>query len=125
MGLTTSPAGGSSGSVAPALYSLAYAASLTPDASLYVNRGIVRVTGWNGALTLNPPSNPTDGQIIEFWLTASGGTRALTFNASLVFPSDFTPTNPVNVASGKKRTVVMQYDGTLAHWEILTNLGDY
>lgn len=110
---------------APLLYNLAYAASLTPDASAYGNRSIIRVTGWNGALTLNPPSNPVDGQVLEFWLTASGADRALTFAAGLIFPDEYTPTNPVTVTSGTKRKVGMQYDATLGRWEIDKNLGDY
>ncbi len=104
---------------------LAYAASLTPDASLYPNRAIVRITGWNGTLTLNAPMNGADGQKVEFWATAVGGSRALTLNAALIFPSLFTPTNPITIASGKKIKIGLTFDGVLNQWEVDMDLSSY
>ncbi len=109
----------------PQLYNLAYSASLTPDASLYAHRGIVRVTGLNGALTINPPTNPVDGKIITFWMTAVSADRALTFNAAFVFPDEYSPVNPVTITSGQKRSFSIIYDATLTQWEVISNLGDY
>ncbi len=107
------------------IYALAYAASLTPNAALYNNRGIIRITGWNGALTLNPPTNGVDGQKVEFWATAVGGSRALTFNAALIFPSLFTPTSPITILTGDKIKIGLTFDATLNQWEVDMDLSSF
>ncbi len=108
--------------VAPSVYPLAFANPQTTNADIYVNEAILKVT-MTGATTLNVPTNGVEGQKLEYQFTASGGNRALTFHASLAFPSDYTPTNPVTIASGLTRIVQLQ-KGPSA-WMVLTNLGDY
>lgn len=123
----------SGGSSNPDLYSLSPATGIFTTASSYNHRGIIRNT-LTGSGTLFGPNGGSDGKILTFWLTASGANRALTFNtgqlsvsggSSLIFPTEYTLTNPTTITSGNKRVVSIQYDATLAQWEVLNNLGDY
>lgn len=57
---------------------VAYAATITPDASLGNELRIVAT----GSPTIAIPTNGTDGQRLLFVVTASGGARNVTMNAS-------------------------------------------
>lgn len=78
-----------------------------------------------GALAIPLPSAGVDGVEIEYWITASGGSRVVTLNAAIVIPATITFSNPVTIASGKKGILVIGYDATLAQWEMRSYQADY
>ena len=98
--LTDGLGGGSSSSgnslniLAP--QTIAWAATITPNAALGALFRIVAV----GDLTLNAPINGTDGQTVIVEVTASGGTRKVTF------PSGWPP---VRIPTGGKWRGIFTY----------------
>lgn len=84
--------------------SIAYAASITPDAGVAEN---IIVGTLAGNITINAPLNPTTGRIITFGYTANGTAGwAITYNA--VFKTSAVPTSTANGTA----THVFQYNGT-------------
>jgi hypothetical protein len=107
------------------LLPLAYAADLTPDA----NDGLYRKCSLAGAMTLHPPTHPSDGMRWECWLTASGADRNLTFDANIRVPDeadewsggDATKT----LASGKTYILLLKYSQALGKWLLISFVGGY
>jgi hypothetical protein len=98
---------------------VAYAASITLP-RYPVQRIIV-----TGALTLLPPAVGVDGQKVTAWLNASGADRAVTLDASIIISSDSSVTSPFTVVSGTKAVLELQYDATLAEWELVSLVNGY
>ena len=107
------PAGGGGGS--GAVGTLAYTASITPDASVGSNFKITAT----GNFTLNPPTNPTEGQMLQVQVRASGASRTVTLAAGITLTTGLT--NTLAVASGKSGYIGMRYSTDNAAWTLLAS----
>lgn len=109
--VVTIPGGGGS---APAVQSVSYAASITPDASA---GDTVSVGALTGNLTVNAPTNGVAGQLLRFILRQdSTGGRTVTWNAAFLTPG-------LQIAPGPSKVTVVEfvYDGT--NWRLLAQEG--
>lgn len=91
---------------------LAYAASLTPDAS----QGNYRVVTATGDSTLNPPTNGVDGQMLRLRFIASGAARTVAFAAGLRRPSSIAST--LAIPSGRRGDVGLLFEAADG-WTVL------
>jgi hypothetical protein len=62
-----------------------------------------------GNFIINAPSAPRDGQRFEFYLTASGGARTLSFGTGIVAP---TLRSAGSIVQNKTRMIELTYNGT-------------
>lgn len=92
---------------------LTYAASITPSLS----DGISRKVTMTGDLTLNAPTNATDGSLWKGRFTASGADRTITLGANIQTPRGTTFSGIVS--SGFTRLFEMNYNGT--KWWLVRN----
>lgn len=92
---------------------LTYAASITPSLS----DGISRKVTMTGDLTLNAPTNATDGSLWKGRFTASGADRTITLGANILTPRGTTFSGIVS--SGFTRLFEMNYNGT--KWWLVRN----
>jgi len=92
---------------------LTYAATLTPDASA----GNYRVCTATGAVALQAPSSPTNGQMLRIRFIASGGARTVTFDSALKRPSTIAST--LVIATGKRGDVGLLYETADSAWTVL------
>ena len=99
---------------------LTYAATITPASSSKIT---YRMT-MTGNLVINAPSGAADGDQVEFWLTASGGARTVTFTFAHI-PSSSTLTSPVTIASGTQGELMFSYDATLGGWKAARFVNGY
>jgi len=109
------PGGGSSTPV-----TLPYAATLASTSGSKVTYR-VSVTG---PMTISAPSGAADGDQVEFWLTASGGARTVTF-AFADIPTSSTLTSPVTIASGTQGELMFRYDSVLGAWKAARFVNGY
>lgn len=100
-----------------AVAAITYASSITTDAST-VPHDDVRTVTLTGALTLGAPTNPANGQRFSYHLTASGGTRTVTLNASIKTPTGVTFDGAI--PSGSTRVLELTYLGS--RWLVTRNL---
>jgi len=97
---------------APAAATVTYATSIAQDASS-LPRNSVQVITLTGNLLINEPTDPRDGQVITYVLTASGGARTLTKASAIIGPALVDSGGGAGViASGKTRVVQIMYTGT-------------
>jgi len=99
---------------------LAYAATVSPASSGKIT---YRVT-MTGNMVINAPSGAADGNQVEFWLTASGGSWTVTFSFARI-PSSSTLTSPVTIASGTQGELMFRYDSTLGAWKAARFVNGY
>jgi hypothetical protein len=115
--LTRRPSAAVSGSAgtstAPAPVALAYASTVTPDATA----GNYRIVTCTGDTTLAAPTNPVDGQMLKVRFVASGGTRTVTLDSALKLTTG--QTTSLVVPSGKRGMVGLLYDSDDAAWTVL------
>lgn len=94
--------------------SITYAATVTPDASL---SNAFRIT-LTGNVTINPPSNPSDGQVVTIQITQDGvGSRTLTFGSTIYGNSALDWT--LSTAASSVDMLVLYYDGAATRWRAL------
>ena len=111
---------------APAAYlslapvALTYGATVSPVSGTKIVYRVVLT----GNITINAPSSATDGDQVEFWLTASGGARTVTFSFAHI-PSSSTLTSPVTIASGTQGELMFRYDATLGAWKAARFVNGY
>jgi len=77
-----------------------------------------------GNMIINAPSGAADGNQVEFWLTASGGSWTVTFSFAHI-PSSSTLTSPVTIASGTQGELMFRYDSTLGAWKAARFVNGY
>lgn len=82
---------------------ITYAATITPDASTGDN---FKCTA-TGALTINAPTNPSDGQALVVEVLASGAQRIVTLQAAIVLLTS--TAGPLTIASGKIGFITLRY----------------
>ena len=99
---------------------LAYAATVSPVSG---GRITYRVT-MTGNMIINAPSGAADGNQVEFWLIASGGSWTVTFSFARI-PSTSTLTSPVTIASGTQGELMFRYDSTLGAWKAARFVNGY
>lgn len=111
---------------APARYlslapvALTYGATVNPVSGTKVAYRIALT----GNLVINAPSGASDGDQVEFWLTASGGARTVTFTFAHI-PTSSTLTSPVTIASGTQGELMFRYDSTLGAWKAARFVNGY
>ncbi len=113
-------AGGGGSSPLPVFYDLG---SISGAISLNYNNGKWQKGSLTGNVTINPPSNGFEGATIKFHLTASGANRNLSFNASILIPSESSFTSPKTLNSGELYIVQIEHNGT--NWMLTTLVGGY
>lgn len=91
---------------------LAYATSITPDAAA----GSYRICTLTGDATLNPPTNPVDGQQWQVRFIASAAQRTLTLAGGLRRPSHIAVT--LVIASGRRGDVALLYEAADSAWSV-------
>lgn len=82
------------------------AASLTSDAARAQGGNIANITA-TGNITINAPTNPTDGQIMRYRVVASGAQRTVTF-AGIVASTGLT-LGPFTVLRGAVLIAALEY----------------
>jgi hypothetical protein len=109
-----------SGSTSTAPVTLTYTSSVTPASSSKITYRM----SMTGNLTINAPSGASDGDQVEFWLTASGAARTVTFSFAKI-PSSSTLTSPVTIAAGTQGELMFRYDATLGGWKAARFVNGY
>lgn len=102
----------------PGAYPIAWAATITPDASWLPrnDRDGTFSTTLAGATTLAAPLNPIDGQVIRFaWTQDATGSRVVTYNAVFGFSTTF-PSPTLSTTAGKIDYVTFKYNLAAAKW---------
>ena len=92
---------------------LTYTLSITPSLS----DGISREVTMTGDITLNAPTNGSDGSLWKCRFAASGADRAITLGANIHTPRGTTFSGIVS--SGFTRLLEMNYNGT--NWWVVRN----
>ncbi len=82
---------------------ITYAAAITPDASLGDQHKVTAT----GALTINIPTNPTDGQWLLVAVLASGAARTVTLQAGIQVLASLAP--PLVIVSAKVGYLALRY----------------
>jgi hypothetical protein len=101
---------------------LAYAATIAPASS---GRITYRVT-LTGNLVIDTPTGAADGNQIEFWLTADGTSRTVTFSSTWAhIPTSSTLTSPVTIAANTQGELMFRYDSTLGAWKAARFVNGY
>ena len=99
---------------------LPYAVTVFPVSS---GRITYRVT-MTGDMVINAPLGAADGNQVEFWLIASGGSWQVTFSFARI-PSSSTLISPVTIASGTQGELMFRYDSTLGAWKAARFVNGY
>lgn len=111
------------GARAPLIDTIPYAPTITPDASLGNTK---RVTA-TGNMTVNAPSNPTEGQTLCLEVLSAGGGFQVTLQAgasqSFAFGTDITSI-PAGV-TGKTQRIYVTYRSTTSRWEVVSVLNGF
>lgn len=95
--------------------SVAYSSPLTLDASLG-NRFVIGAL--TGNLTLNPPSNPSDGQVLSIKIEQDGtGGRTLTFGSTIYGNSGLDWS--LSTGANDIDELILEYDGDDTVWRAL------
>lgn len=76
-----------------------------------------------GNVTLDAPTNGSEGKTLKLWLTASGADRTLNRDAAIKIPSDSGLALPKTLTSGKLYIVLLQHNGT--NWMLVSLVGGY
>lgn len=106
----------------PTVVALTFGSTVSLDASL----GNVFTLTATGDCTLNPPTNPTNGQKIIIAFLSSGGTRTLTLSASSGgFAFGSTLSSISTSASGKKDYIGCIYDSVANIWNVIGYVKGY
>jgi len=105
----------------PAVFSAIPAHTLTDAATILVNAAtgsLFRVT-LGGNRTLGAPSNPTDGQVIDFEITQDGtGSRTLAYASAYLFSTTLaSPT--LSTAAGDVDMLTFRYSSVASKWRCL------
>jgi hypothetical protein len=87
--------------------------TVATDASLLGNFRDITATG---NITLSVPTNPTNHQVLHYTVLASGATRTVTLNASIINGSGVT--FPLSIPSTKCGRFSMEYFGLLSAWVV-------
>jgi hypothetical protein len=95
--------------------SVTFATPLTLNASTGTRFKTTATTDF----TLNPPSNPVDGQQITLIVLASGATRTATISASILLTTGLSAS--VAIPSTKKWIAGLLYDGDAAAWVLVAS----
>jgi hypothetical protein len=111
------------GARAPLIDTIPYAATITPDASLGNTK---RVTA-TGNMTVNAPTNPTEGQTLCLEILSAGGGFQVTLQTgtsqSFAFGTDITSI-PAGV-TGKTQRIYVTYRSTTSRWEVVSVLNGF
>jgi len=106
---------GVSGLITPAISTVPYAATIAVNAA---SATVFRVT-MTGNLTLAAPTNPTEGQRIEFELTASGAARTIAWASGATgFKFGTTVPAPTTVAQNTTTVVGATYRTSTNAWDV-------
>lgn len=92
---------------------LAYATTLTPDAST----GTLFYCTATGNLTLQPPTNPADGQKIHLRFLSSGGAWTITLAGGFRLSTGVTST--LAMTSGRRGDLGLFYEAGDSAWTVL------
>jgi hypothetical protein len=106
------------GSSAPV--TLVYANTVTPASSSKITYRMSLTAN----LTILAPSGAGDGDQVEFWLTANGGARTVTFSFARI-PTSSALTSPVTIASGTQGELMFRYDSVLGAWKAARFVNGY
>jgi hypothetical protein len=106
------------GSSAPV--TLVYANTVTPASSSKITYRMSLTAN----LTILAPSGASDGDQVEFWLTANGGARTVTFSFARI-PTSSALTSPVTIESGTQGELMFRYDSTLGAWKAARFVNGY
>ncbi len=112
--MTWTPNVGTSGSVASRVTTVAYAATVTPNAN---TTDLLNIGPLTGALFLaNPTGSPADGQNLRIRLSQdSSGSHAVTFDTGYSFGTDIT-TALIPTAASKGWEMLFTWDAALSLW---------
>lgn len=85
--------------------------TVSTDASTVGNFRDITMTG---NITIAVPTNPTNHQVLHYTCLASGATRTVTLNASIIVAPGLT--FPLSVPSGKVGRFALEYVSLLSAW---------
>jgi hypothetical protein len=99
--------------------SLSFASTVTAEA--YSNNKITAT----GDFTIEPPSSPVDGAVVNFRILASGANVNVSLDASIDIPDSSTFTSPVTIVESKKARMTLQYDADAGAWALIQFINGY
>jgi hypothetical protein len=100
-----------------AVRSITYAATITPDVSVFGD--VINISA-TGALTINVPTGtPADREQLRIAVFANGGARVVTMAAGYGLSTGIT-SRTINVTSGQVAEILVEYFSILAKWCILS-----
>lgn len=101
--------------------SASYTSSWTPNTT----DGLYRTMTLAGNVTINPPSNPSDGMKWKTRVICDGSARDLSFHANILIPDASTFTNPKTLTASKLYFIQLEYIGGYSKWGLQSLVGGY
>jgi hypothetical protein len=110
--------------------------TVSPTSGVYTPtaKGNYRILTSGSLQIAKPVGTFADGDLIYFWVTASGGSITLTLptgtagstnQSGYVVPTTSTIAFPYTIASTYKARLVVQYDATRLNWELVQFIYGY
>jgi hypothetical protein len=113
---------GGGGSASTTVVPLAYAATISTDASA----GDIFDVTLTGPATLGNPTNPVDGKTLRWRIRQDGtGNRAVTLGDKFVIPSSATSPLPFSVAANKMDILAATYHAGRDKWDVVAMVPGY
>jgi hypothetical protein len=113
---------GGGGSASTTVVPLAYAATISTDASA----GDIFDVTLTGNATLGNPTNPVDGKTLRWRIRQDGtGNRAVTLGDKFVIPSSATRPLPFSTAANKMDILAATYHAGRDKWDIVAMVPGY
>ena len=78
-----------------------------------------------GDCEIGVPRNPVDGGILEYWLNASGGDRALSLDPAIALGVNGSDLFPWTLSQGETLVLILRYDGHRPIWFLSNVAGGY
>lgn len=104
--------------VAPTIVTIPYAASIKPDAS----KGNTQRCTLTGNVTVQAPSNPTEGQMLLFEFTSQGGAYQVSLQTGVAggfqFGTDIAAIPAGTI--GRRQVVGVIYHASTSRWDVVT-----
>ncbi len=103
--------------------SVAYAATVTPNAG---TTDVLNVGSLTGSLALaNPSGSPTDWQLLIVNLKASAADRTVTLGSSYLIPTTSVLTSPFVVTSGTETALGFRWNASQSKWRVVSWVSGY
>ena len=97
--------------------------NISDDINLNHSNGAKQKATINGASVVRPPSNGTEGSEVTLWIIPTGGNQEISFDGSILIPSDSLITLPKILTQDKLYIIKLIYNGTA--WMLISLVGGF